>query len=106
MLKNIFFKSICYKEHPTGISCSKHPDIHEINLHNATQKNKVWNYENEWRLIVTSYPFLGIPKLHPNMDEKYTDISKRKLYYTSENIKRIYLGKKFWSAENVVHEKR
>ena len=106
VLKNIFFKSICYKEHPTGISCSKHPDIHEINLHNATQKNKVWNYENEWRLIVTSYPFLGIPKLHPNMDEKYTDISKRKLYYTSENIKRIYLGKKFWSAENVVHEKK
>jgi len=106
IFKNIFFKSMDYKEYPVSISCNKNCNIREINLYNATQKNKIWNYENEWRIIATSYPFLGIPKIQPNTDEKYTDISKRKLYYTPKSIKRIYLGKKFWSAENVEYEQR
>lgn len=104
VLKNILLKPIHYKDHPISISCCKHPDIHKINLFNATQKNKEWSYENEWRFIITSYPFLGLPKIQPNMDNKHIDVSKRKLYYSPESIIRIYLGKKFWSAENIEQE--
>ena len=93
--KELFFKPICYKEHPVSLSCAKCLNVQALNLFNATQKCKEWSYEKEWRLIATSYPFLGLPKENI-VDDKYTDVSKRKLYYDFAAVKRIYLGKKFW----------
>lgn len=103
IFNQIFLCPVQYKDHPISASCLLHPNIQYINIFNTTQKNKEWSYEKEWRLIATSYPFLGLPKSHKT-DDKYTDVSKRKLYYNSDAIKRVYLGKKFWDSEYVKGE--
>lgn len=97
IFNQIFFRPVNYKDHPTSINCVECPNIRDINLYNATQKSKEWSYEKEWRLIVTSYPFLGLPENY-EIEDQYTDVSKRKLYYDFNAIKRIYLGKRFWNS--------
>ena len=104
--KKGYFQEVQYKSHPLSISCVKHPNIEIINLFNATQKNKEWQYEKEWRLIMTSYCYLGLPKSIYTDDPMVTDVSKRKLFYSPDAIKRIYLGKKFWTIQNIKKEKR
>lgn len=104
IFKQLYFEPIQYKEHPVSISCVRYPNVQIINLYNSTQKSKEWDYEREWRIIATSYPFLGIPK-ELDVENKYTDISKRKLYYEFDAVKRIYLGKRFWSIEHVESKK-
>ena len=99
--KTLDIRPINYKPNPTGVSCVQHPDIEYINITNATQKKDDWTYENEWRIIATSYNFLGLPKSLAVQDEKYLDVSKRRLYYDPSSIKRIFLGKKFFEIHNV-----
>ena len=94
--KSLHFREIKYKPRPISISCLQNQDIEKINLFNATQKNQEWNYEKEWRIIVTSNQELGLPESVYAEDKQMTDISQRKLYYDKSAIKRIYLGKKFW----------
>lgn len=99
--KTLDIRPINYKPNPTGVSCVQHPDIEYINITNATQKKDDWTYENEWRIIATSYNFLGLPKSLAVQDEKYLDVSKRRLYYDPSSIMRIFLGKKFFEIHNV-----
>ena len=94
-------KPMNYEPNPTSVSCVKYPDIEYINITNATQKKIDWAYEKEWRIIATSYSFLGLPKSLAVQDEKYLDVSKRRLYYDPSSIKRIFLGKKFFEIHNV-----
>ncbi|OUO49466.1 hypothetical protein B5F77_14765 [Parabacteroides sp. An277] len=102
--KKCYFQKVQYKNHPLSISCLRYPNIEIINLFNATQKNKEWQYEKEWRLIMTSYRYLGLPKSIYTDDPVVTDVSERKLFYSSDAIKRIYLGKKFWTIQNIKKE--
>ena len=104
LFKKGYFQAVHYKNTPLSISCVKHPNIEIINLFNATQKNKEWQYEKEWRLIMTSYRYLGLPKSIYTDDPTVTDVSKRKLFYSPDAIKRIYLGKKFWTIQNIKKE--
>lgn len=106
IFNNLIFKPVQYKELLISVSCKTNPNIHYINRYNTTQKNKEWSYEKEWRMIVTSYPFLGIPNSLAIQNTKYNNNKKRKLYYSSDAIKRIYLGKKFWGIENIDQEIR
>lgn len=99
--KTLDIRPINYRPNPTSINCIQHPDIEYINITNATQKKEDWSYENEWRIIVTSYNFLGLPKSLAVQDEKYLDVSKRRLYYDPSSIKQIFLGKKFFEIHNV-----
>ena len=99
--KTLDIRPINYRPNPIGVSCVQHPDIEYINITNATQKKEDWKYEHEWRIIATSYNFLGLPKSLAVQDEKYLDVSKRKLYYDPSSIKRIFLGKKFFEIHNV-----
>lgn len=94
----LYFRKINYKPHPISVSCLQNQDIEKINLFNATQKKQEWNYEKEWRIIVTSNQELGLPESAYAEDKQMTDISQRKLYYDKSAIKRIYLGRKFWAS--------
>lgn len=99
--KTLDIRPINYRPNPIGVSCVQHPNIEYINIINATQKKEDWEYEHEWRIIATSYNFLGLPKSLAVQDEKYLDVSKRRLYYDPSSIKRIFLGKKFFEVHNV-----
>ena len=106
IFKKGYFRKVQYKEHPISINSVKYPNIEILNLFNATQKNREWKYEKEWRLIVTSNFYLGLPKSIHIDDPTITDVSKRKLYYHPDSIRRIYLGKKFWTIQNIEKEKQ
>lgn len=99
--KTLDIRPINYKPNPVSVSCVQHPDIEYINITNATQKKDDWMYENEWRIIATSYTFLGLPKSLTLQSEEYLDVTKRRLYYDPSSIRRIFLGKKFFEVHNV-----
>lgn len=94
----LYFRKIHYRPHPISISCIETQSVEKINLFNATQKNWEWSYEREWRIILSSKQHLGLPDSVYVEDKEITDVSKRKAYYHNSAIKRIYLGKKFWST--------
>lgn len=102
-VKKMYFKPIEYKPNPISISCSKYQDIESINIYNATQKNIEWSYEKEWRLILTSSLYMGLPKsiYADSSDCEITNTNNRKVYYDNQAIKNIYLGKKFWEIDNI-----
>ncbi len=105
-IKKIYFKQIEYKQNPISISCLRNQNIENINIYNATQKNIEWSYEKEWRLILTSSLYMGLPKsiYVDSSDSKIINIGNRKVYYDNLVIKNIYLGKKFWEINNVKKE--
>lgn len=109
MLNYIFdkliFNPVQYKEYPKSINCNFY-NIHEINILNVYQKHKSWSYEKEWRLLVTSKQFLGIPESLNTPKSGLTNLQKRKFYYTDNTIKRVFLGKKFWEKHSVISEER
>ena len=80
---------VVYKDHPVSINC-KERNIHEINVFNAYQKQKDWSYENEWRILATTNKLIGRSK------ELEECSLKGYLYYHTNAISRIYLGRKFW----------
>ena len=55
---------------------------------------------------MSSYSYLGLPKSIYTDDPTVTDVSKRKLFYSPDAIKRIYLGKKFWTIQNIKKERQ
>lgn len=105
-IKKIYFKPIEYKQNPISISCLRYQNIEHINIYNATQKNDEWAYEKEWRLILTSSLYMGLPQsiYADASDHEITNINNRKVYYSDQAIKNIYLGKKFWERPNAKKE--
>lgn len=81
---------VIYRNHPISVDC-KWRSIHEINVFNAYQKQKDWSYENEWRILATTNELIGRTK------ELEKCSLKGYLYYHTNAISRIYLGRKFWN---------
>lgn len=100
---NIFnkpiFKPIQYKSKPESIDCSEN-NIHEINLFSAYQKCAEWNYEQEWRILVTSQRYLG--RYNYYIDEQEKEFGLRKLFYSIDAVKRVFIGKRFWTNLNFI----
>ena len=96
--KKISLCPIQYKEDFTSIKsdiCSSFQEMNEINTY---QKGEEWKYENEWRLLGCSNYYLGKFDYYKGLPKKLQE--KRRIYYDPNAIKRIYLGKKIWTAEN------
>ena len=102
--KNIIFHPIQYRKHPMGIRCSENPyeqkSICEINKSNAYQKYEGWSYENEWRIVAISQQYLGDYNYYSS--KQSDEFNLRKLYYSTNSIARIYLGKRVWTYDNFV----
>lgn len=82
------------------VGVDKYKSFRQINKAISYQKSKEWEYEREWRIIALSSQFLG---KYDYFSEKQTDdFALRKLHYDPIAIKRIYLGKKFWTNDNYV----
>ena len=90
---------VVYKDHPVSINC-KERSIHEINVFNAYQKQKAWSYENEWRILATTNKLIG------RTEELEKCCLKGYLYYHTNAINRIYLGRKFWKNISSLKEKQ
>ena len=99
ILDKLIFEPIHYKCKPESIDCSKY-DIDEINKFAAYQKCVEWSYENEWRMLATSKQYLG--RYDYYVEEQEKEFALRKLYYSIDAIKRIYIGKRFWTHFNFV----
>ena len=80
---------VVYRDHPISVNC-KWRNIHEINVFNVYQKQKDWSYEKEWRILATTNKLIGRKK------ELEECSLKGYLYYHTNAISRIYLGRKFW----------
>ena len=96
--KKISLRPIQYKEEFTSIKsdiCSSFQEINEINTY---QKGEEWKYENEWRLLGCSDYYMGKFDYYKGLPKKLQE--KRRIYYDPNAIRRIYLGKKIWTAEN------
>lgn len=101
--KNVKFKQILirpmqYEKVFTSIksdTCSSFQEMNEINTY---QKYRDWEYEKEWRITACSDSFLGEFDYYKGMPKQMQE--KRRLYYNINAIKRIYIGKKFWTSEN------
>ena len=77
----------------------KTPDI-PLFLYMTSVKRKEWKYEDEWRLSIYKKD-MGLPwsYLNPgNVD--YKGKNDRKLYYSSDAIKSIIIGKYFFNGNN------
>ena len=100
LFDQIMFHPIQYKPHPIGIKCVECSSLHEINKKNSYQKYNGWSYENEWRILATSKQYLGRYNYYTEEQEK--EFSLRKLYYSIDTVKRIYIGKRFWTRANFI----
>lgn len=58
-------------------------------------KDRQWEHEHEWRLIVESEN--GENFKHPTLKDEFS--KERKVYYSSDSIKSIWLGKKFFQKD-------
>ena len=99
ILDKLIFEPIHYKCKPESIDCSKY-DIDEINKFAAYQKCVEWSYENEWRMLATSKQYLG--RYDYYVEEQEKEFALRKLYYSIDAVKCIYIGKRFWTRFNFV----
>lgn len=99
IFNELIFNSVQYKHKPISIDCSK-KNIHEINLFATYQKCAEWSYENEWRILATSKQYLGRYNYYAAEQEK--EFALRKLYYSIDAVKRIYIGKRFWTCVNFI----
>lgn len=93
------FKPVQYKSKPESIDCSEN-NIHDINLFAAYQKCAEWSYEQEWRILVTSKQYLG--RYNYYADEQEKEFGLRELFYSIDAIKRIFVGKRFWTRLNFI----
>ena len=57
IFKELYFKPVEYKNHPTSIRCCDYSNIQDINLFATYQKYKGWSYENEWRLVAIAMTY-------------------------------------------------
>lgn len=84
------------------VGVDKYKSFRQINKAISFQKSKEWKYEREWRIIALSNQFLG--KYDYFSGKQTADFALRKLHYDPTAIKRIYLGKKFWTNDNYVED--
>lgn len=71
-------------------------------LYCATVKSKFWEYENEWRFIVSNQN-MGVPFNKSSMDPRQglpTLEKSRNIYYDSELIEEITFGSRFITAQD------
>ena len=84
------------------IAINHYNDFQHLNKMITYQKNTEWKYEKEWRIVGLSNQFLG--KYDYYTEEQTEDFRLRKMYYSPIAIKRIYLGKKFWTNDNYIEK--
>ena len=98
IFKRLLIQPMQYKMEFASIKSDAYSSFQKMNEINTYQKGREWEYENEWRITACSDYFLGKYDYYKGLPKKWQE--KRRLYYQTDAIKRIYIGKKFWTSDN------